>query len=253
MAPYAFLRKLELAGPLTDEERSELQNLTLDPRPVPARQDITSGDAADRVCLVLSGFACRYKVLQAGNRRIVSFVLPGDLCYMHDTGAFGRDLRVGALTACSVVDIPRSKLMDLIGASPGISRALWWATLRELSRAREWIVNDTRPAEQRLAHLLCELLTCLQLIDLASETGFKFPVSQSDVADALGISPVHVNRVLRALRTSELATWSNQRITIPDVQALKTFGEFDPGYLCFEGCGPDMSMPSRQPLLACAS
>ncbi|AWN39546.1 Crp/Fnr family transcriptional regulator [Methylobacterium durans] len=250
---YAFLRKLERAGPLTDEERIELQNLTLNPRPVSARQDIVTGDAVDRVPLILSGFACRYKVLQAGNRRLVSFALPGDLCSMHDAGTFGRDLRLGALTSCSVVDIPRSRLMELISTYPGISRALWWVTLRELSRAREWIVNDTRPAEKRLAHLLCELLTCLQLIDLANENSFKFPVSQSDVADALGISPVHVNRVLRALRTSGLATWSNQRITILDVQGLKAFGEFDPGYLCFEGCGADMPMPSTQRPLACAS
>ncbi|WP_147026903.1 Crp/Fnr family transcriptional regulator [Methylobacterium oxalidis] len=192
----------------------------------------------DRVYLVMSGFACRYKTLPSGNRRIVSFVLPGDLCYMHDAGAFGRDLRVGALTPCSVVDLSRSKLVELIGLHPGISRAIWWVTLRELSRAREWIVNDTRPADRRLAHLLCELLVCLQVIQQADEHGFEFPVTQVDVADALGISHVHINRVLQSLRSSGLVAWSSQHVTIPDVDGLRAYAEFDPAYLCFEGFGP---------------
>ncbi|MDR7039728.1 CRP-like cAMP-binding protein [Methylobacterium sp. BE186] len=110
-------------------------------------------------------------------------------------------------------------------------------TLRELSRAREWIVNNARPADRRLAHLLCELLICLQVIGQADESSFELPVSQADVADALGISPVHMNRVLQSLRTSGLITWSNQRVAIPDVQALKDFAEFDPAYLCFDGFG----------------
>jgi CRP-like cAMP-binding protein len=186
----------------------------------------------------MSGFACRYKTLQSGNRRIVSFVLPGDLCFMHDTGAFGRDLKVGTLSRCSVADISRSTLTELIGLYPSISRAMWWVTLRELSRAREWIVNDTRPAEQRLAHMLCELLVCLQVIGLADGQSFEFPICQADMADALGVSGVHINRIVQALRGSGLITWAKRRVTIPDVQALEAFAEFDPGYLCFDGYGP---------------
>ena len=232
-----FLQKLERAGALSEDERTALQTLTLNRRAVPARHDIVTSDIPDRVYLVMSGFACRYKTLQSGIRRIVSFVLPGDLCYMHDAGPFGRDLRVGALTPCSVADISRSRLTELIGLYLGISRAIWWVTLRELSRAREWIVNDTRPADKRLAHTLCELLVCLQVIGLAGENSFELPVSQADVADALGISAVHINRVLQALRTSGLITWGNDLVTIPDVQALKAFAEFDPAYLCFDGFG----------------
>ena len=233
-----FLRKLERAVQLSDDERYALQSLTFNRRTLPARHDIAIGDVTDRVYLVMSGFACRYKTLPSGTRRIVSFVLPGDLCYMHDAGAFGRDLRVGALTPCSVADISRSKLVELIGLHPGISRAIWWVTLRELSRAREWIVNDTRPADRRLAHLLCELLVCLQVIDQADEHGFEFSVTQVDVADALGISHVHINRVLQSLRSSGLVAWSSQHVTIPDVDGLRAYAEFDPAYLCFEGFGP---------------
>ncbi|WP_336492311.1 Crp/Fnr family transcriptional regulator, partial [Methylobacterium nigriterrae] len=234
---YPFLRKLERAGALSDEEQAELQALTFNRRSVVARRDIAYGDTTDRVYLVMSGFACRYKVLRSGTRRIVSFVLPGDLCYMHDAGPFGRDLRVGALTPCSVVDLSRSKLTELISLHPGISRAIWWVTLRELSRAREWIVNDARPADRRLAHTLCELLVCLQVIGLADEHSFDFPLSQADVADALGISYVHINRVVQGLRASGLIIWSDNLVTIPDVPAYKAFAEFDPAYLCFDGFG----------------
>jgi CRP-like cAMP-binding protein len=233
-----FLRKLERAGALSDEEQAELQALTFNRRAVPARNDIVMGDIPDRVYLVMSGFACRYKILRGGTRRIVSFVLPGDLCHMHDTGAFGRDLRVGALTACSVVDLSRSELIELIGRYPGISRAIWWVTLRELSRAREWIVNDTRPADKRLAHTLCELLVCLQVIEQAGEDSFELPVTQQDVADVLGISHVHINRVVQGLRAAGLITWSDNLVTIPDLQEFKAFAEFDPAYLCFDGFGP---------------
>ncbi|GJE44494.1 Crp/Fnr family transcriptional regulator [Methylobacterium soli] len=233
-----FLRKFEFAGNLSEDERTALQLLTLTRRPVPARRDIAESETGDRVYLVMSGFACRYKTLSGGNRRIVSFVLPGDLCYMHDSGAFARDLRVGTLTQCSVVDIPRARLEELIGLHPGISRAIWWVTLRELSRAREWIVNDTRPADRRLAHILCELFVCLRGIGMADEHGFDLPVSQTDLADALGISAVHINRVVQALRTRGRISWSNDRVTIPDVQGLKAFAEFDPAYLCLDGFGP---------------
>lgn len=233
-----FLQKLERAGKLSDEEKAKLQTLTINRRIVPARHDIATSGTTDRVYLVTSGFACRYKTLQSGTRRIVSFVLPGDLCFMHDTGAFGRDLRVGTLSRCSVAEISRSALTELIGLYPSISRAIWWVTLRELSRAREWIVNDTRPAEQRLAHMLCELLVCLQVIGLADENSFGCSISQGDLADALGVSGVHINRIVQALRGNDLITWAKQRVTIPDVQALKAFAEFDPGYLCFDGYGP---------------
>jgi CRP-like cAMP-binding protein len=252
VAPNPFLLQLEHAGPLTLAERAELQHLTSKQRSVRARLDLGEGDASDRVYLVLSGFACRYKVLHAGDRRIVSFVLPGDLCYVHDTGVFGRNLRVGTLTRCTVVDISRSKLAELISAHPGIQRALWWVTLRELSRAREWIVNGIRPAEHRLAHLLCELLVCLQVVELANENSFTLPLSQSDVADALGISPVHTNRVLRTLRETGLAIWSRHHVDIPDVGRLKTYAEFDEGYLCFGGLAPQPNVRIFQPPLACA-
>ncbi|WP_336492846.1 Crp/Fnr family transcriptional regulator, partial [Methylobacterium nigriterrae] len=198
-------------------------------RPVPARHDIVPDDGADRVCLVMGGIAGRYKTLLHGGRRIVSFALPGDLCRVHVSGHASRDMRLGALTACSVADIPRARVIELVETHPGIRRALRWLTLTELSRAREWLVNDSRPAEKRLAHHLCELLVCLQAVGLAGEHSFDFGLSQPDLADALGISHVHINRVLQALRGKELIVTGNHVLTVPDVARLKAFAEFDAG------------------------
>ncbi|WP_336491794.1 Crp/Fnr family transcriptional regulator [Methylobacterium nigriterrae] len=228
---HPLIRKLEHGAALSEIERSALVALTLNRRCVPARQDIAVYDNTDRVYLVMSGIAGRYKTLWQGGRRIVSFAVPGDLCRMHSSGPSTRDMRLGALTPCSVVDIPRARLTELIETHPGIARALRWLTLMELSRAREWLVNDSRPADRRLAHNFCELLVCLQVVGLADANSFELAIPQTDLADAMGISQVHINRVLQMLRAGDLIIWRRSVLTIPDVPRLKAFAEFDPGYL----------------------
>jgi CRP-like cAMP-binding protein len=226
-----LIRKLEHGAVLSDVERAALEALTLHRRSVSARHDIAVYDNTDRVYLVMSGIAGRYKTLLQGGRRIVSFAVPGDLCRMHVSGSAARDLRLGALTPCSVVDIPRAKLSDLIETHLGIARAMRWLTLMELSRAREWLVNDSRPADKRLAHHFCELLVCLQAVGRAGENSFELGISQTDLADAMGISQIHINRVLQALRAKGLIVWSKSVLTIPDVPQLMSFAEFDAAYL----------------------
>lgn len=232
-----FIRKLEHAGPLTDEERSVLLSLSTSSRTVSARQDIVLEHQTDTVPLILSGVAGRYKVLVHGTRRIVSFALPGDLCRVHSAATGALDLRVAALTGCHVSDISPAKLREAIDTYPGISRALWWLTLTELSRAREWLVNDSRPADRRLAHHFCELLVCLQAVGLAGENSFELGIAQADYADALGISYVHVNRVMQALRSNGMISRGKHLLILPDVERIKEFAEFDPGYLCLDGLG----------------
>src|SRR4051812_3132952 len=216
-----FIRKPEHGATLSGVERAVLEALTLSRRSVSARRDIAVYDNTDRVYLVMSGIAGRYKTLLQGGRRIVSFAVPGDLCRMHVSGSAARDLRLGALTPCSVVDIPRAKLSDLIETHLGIARAMRWLTLMELSRAREWLVNDSRPADKRLAHHFCELLVCLQAVGRAGENSFGFGISQTDLADAMGISQVHINRVLQMLRAGDLIVWSKSVLAIPDVARLR--------------------------------
>ncbi|AWN40470.1 Crp/Fnr family transcriptional regulator [Methylobacterium durans] len=228
---HPLIRKLEHSAALSQAERSALETLTLNRRSVSARHDIAVYDNTDRVYLVTSGIAGRYRTLRQGSRRIVSFAVPGDLCRMHTCGPSTRDMRLGALTHCSVADIPRARLAELIETHPGIARAMRWLALMELSRAREWLVNDSRPADRRLAHHFRELLVCLQVVGLADENSFELAISQADLADAMGISQVHINRVLQGLRADDLIVWSKSALTIPDVERLQAFAGFDPGYL----------------------
>ncbi|WP_170267677.1 Crp/Fnr family transcriptional regulator [Methylobacterium oxalidis] len=228
---HPLICKLEHSAALSQVERSALEALTLSRRPVSARHDIAVHDNTDRVYLVMSGIAGRYKTLRQGNRRIVSFAVPGDLCRMHICGPSTRDMRLGALTHCTVVDIPRTRLTELIETHPGIAHVMRWLAMMELNRAREWLVNDSRPADRRLAHHFCELLVCLQVVGLANENSFELAISQADLADAMGISQVHINRVLQGLRAGDLIVWSKSALTIPDVERLQAFAEFDPGYL----------------------
>ncbi|MEA1830922.1 Crp/Fnr family transcriptional regulator [Methylobacterium durans] len=230
-----FIRKLEHAGPLSEDERQALSALTQDARTLAARHDIVPDQDAERIYLLMSGVACRYKTLVDGTRRIVSFVLPGDLCRIPPTNRHGLEWRIGILTRCSVVEVSRATLHDLVNRHPGLNRALWWLALAELNRSREWLVNDSRPGMQRLAHLLCEVLACLQAVGLADENSCELALSQVDLADALGISHVHINRILQALRKQDLIVWQRHRLVIPDVPRIHDFADFDPTYLDLDG------------------
>ncbi|WP_310346075.1 Crp/Fnr family transcriptional regulator [Methylobacterium sp. BE186] len=212
-----------------------LRELTLNPRAVAPRRDIAMPPAAESVHLVLGGIACRYKILLDGTRRIVSYLLPGDLCDVHASASGAADWSIGTLTPCAIADIPRERLAELARAHPGIDRALRWITLTELSTAREWLANDSRPADRRIAHLFCELLVRLQAVDLAGDSSIDLRLSQVDLADTAGISFVHVNRVLQSLRASGLIVSGKHVLTVPDVARLRAFAEFDPGYLHLAG------------------
>ncbi|XYD12114.1 Crp/Fnr family transcriptional regulator (plasmid) [Methylobacterium sp. NMS12] len=228
-----LIMKLEHGADLNDEDRALLRNLSARTRHVGAKQDIIrEGERPEEVHLVMEGFACRYKLLPDGRRQIMAFLVPGDFCDLHVAILGEMDHSIGTGWGCTVVDIPRATIDDLTAHQPRITRALWWATLADEGTLREWLVNmGQREADRQMAHLFCELLVRLQAVGRASEDSFDFPISQADLADALGVSDVHVNRVLRELRIKGLAEWKSKRLHIPAVERLKAFAEFDPKYL----------------------
>jgi biotin operon repressor len=240
-----LIGRLEHAGLLSEPERQALHALTLRPRAVAARTDIDAGGEPHSVQLILSGIACRYKIWSGGTRRIISLILPGDLCDGHLPIPYTLGNMVGALTPCTVADIPRQAMADLIETYPRIARTLWWMTLVKLNVAQEWLASTSRGADKQLALVLCELLVRLQARGLADENSFEFGLSQPDLADVIGISQVHINRVVQSLRSSGLIVWSHRRLTIPDVARLKTFAEFDPGYLSFGEGQRSGTLPER--------
>jgi CRP-like cAMP-binding protein len=225
-------RKLELFGPLAADDRRMLDEVTAQPRQVGSRQDlIREGESPTDVQVVLSGIACRYKMLPDGKRSIFAYLVPGDFCDLNIFILKSMDHCIATLSPCTVVGIPRSRVLEL-SERPAIARALWWATLVDEATLREWLVNiGQRNAEARIAHLFCEINLRLQSVGLAGEGEFSLPITQAELADTMGLSTVHVNRSLQSLRAQGLITYKSGRLVIPNVERLAAACQFNPNYL----------------------
>lgn len=234
--PNPFVMKLEHAVDLTDEDRVRLEQAVSHTRPVGAREDlIQENQVPADVHVVLSGFACRYKILPDGRRQIIALLVPGDACDLQVQILRRMDHSISTLTPCIMAKIAPDEIKSL-ASQPRLTQALWWATLVDEAILREWLVNmGQRQADQQLAHMLCELLVRLQTVGLARENSFDLPLTQEELGDALGITTVHVNRVLQGLRESGLIMLKGKALTIPDVERLKEFADFTPNYLHLSG------------------
>lgn len=225
-------RKLELFGELPEDDRRLLDAVVAAPRAVSADQDvIREGDRPDNVHLVMTGLACRYKLVEDGQRQIIAFLLPGDFCDLYVFILEAMDHNISVLTPSTIVDIPQPKILELTNR-PAIARALWWATLVDEATLREALVNmGRRSAEQRIAHLFCELHLRLRGIGLVESDTFDLPLTQSELADVVGLSAVHVNRTLQSLREKKLIRTSSHSTTILDLERLRELSGFNPNYL----------------------
>ncbi len=228
-----LIAKLEKIARLSDDDRQALSEICRDIREVAARRDIIGeGDRPDNVHVMLSGWAARYKVLPDGSRQITAFLIPGDFCDLHVTILKQMDHGIQALTPATVAFIPHQVMQDLPLHRPELARALWWATLVDEAVLREWIVNiGRRDAYQGVAHLLCELHARMRHVGLVDEGRFPLPLTQEELADALGLTPVHVNRVLQRLRGDGLITLQERVLTLEDPAGLRKAAGFDPSYL----------------------
>jgi CRP-like cAMP-binding protein len=236
-SPHPLIRRLEEYTELSAEARSALAMLyDKPPRRIGPRYDlIRRGAAPVHVYLISQGWACRYKTLPDGRRQIVDFLIPGDLCELNIYILSRIDHSIGAITALDVIEIPREELEAITEAHPQITRALWWQELVSKSCHREWIVNvGARSAVERVAHLLCELFLRLESIGATDGHSCDFTLTQRDLADATGLTSVHVNRTLQRLREKQLIALAERKLTIPNMTALKSVGQFNPDYLHLE-------------------
>lgn len=233
MLTNPLILKLSQAVTLDADDRARLAQLTARPRHIPAKEDIIrDGEPPADVHVVMEGFACRYKLLPGGRRAIMAFLVPGDFCDV-DVAILDRmDHAIGTLTACSIVDIPRLAMEEITAHRPHIAQALRWSTLVDEATLREWLANmGQRASDRQMAHLFCELRTRLAVVGLADKHSFRLPLTQEELADTLGISTVHVNRVLQQLRDADLVRLHGRLMTIPDPAKLEQFAEFNPDYL----------------------
>ena len=197
---------------------------------------VCEGDRSSTVRLFLSGWACRYRVLEDGRRQIVNFILPGDTCDAHIYLFSTMDHSIATLTPVVYAELERVSFERLISSDISVAEAFHCETLAAISIQREWVINlGRRDALERVAHLICELFERLRVVGLVDGNSFAFPVTQMDLADAMGLSTVHLNRTLQELRATGLITLRDRNLTIHDVQALSNMAMFNPSYLHLDG------------------
>lgn len=234
--PTSLIRKLESIFPLSEDERSALESLPIQIANFGPDQDIVRiGDRPSRCFLVQDGFTCSYKITGEGTRQILNFHISGDIPDLQSLHLDVLDHSISTITPCAVGFIPHEALHDLCGRHYRITSALWRETLVDAAVFREWIVNNgKREAYPAMAHLLCELVVRLQAVGLTQDHRCDLPITQSELADALGISTVHANRVLQDLRGAGLITLKERTLAVLDWDGLRQAGDFDPLYLHLE-------------------
>ncbi|MCC2977269.1 Crp/Fnr family transcriptional regulator [Sphingomonas sp. PL-96] len=217
----------------SDEEAVIRQMLMLPVRFAPARRDLIAQGAPPRaVFLIVSGWACQFKTLEDGRRQIVGFMLPGDTCDMNNLVLTRMDHSIGAVTDVRYMEVPGEALQRVAMNYPRIGRAFWWQMLVSISTQREWTTNlGQRNALERLGSLLCELALRLQAVGLAGGESYDLPLTQTDLADATGLTSVHVNRTLQQMRTSGLISLSGRVLRIPNFAMLEEASLFTADYL----------------------
>ena len=229
----ALALRLEGFTRLSPEDKAAVANLIKVTRVVPARRDlIREGERPDFLYLMIDGWACRYKTLPDGRRQIVAFFVPGDFCDLNVHVLDEMDHSIGAITRLAVADVSRGDMDDLTEKHPRVIQALWWEALVNIAIQREWTVNlGQRTAYERIAHLLVELFLRLKSVKMTQGDICDFPLTQNDLADATGLTAVHVNRTLQELRRDGLIVLERKRLTIPDIKRLMEAAMFNPNYL----------------------
>lgn len=215
------------------EEREALEAAALPVRTLRPNTDLLrEGDATDQLHILVEGWGCRYKTTRDGSRQIVALVVPGDMANL-DSLLFGRpDFGVRILTAAKTVAIPCDAALALAERHAGIGRAFTRLALGENAVLSQWaLCLGRKSAQQRLAHLFCELGRRLTGENASDDVSFDLPLTQEQLADTLGLTSVHVNRTLQQLRGEGLVETANRTITLPDVPRLRDVAEFDPAYL----------------------
>lgn len=235
--PNSLIRKLSNFTTLSPDDIHAVLDACGSVRTVIAGTDIsTEGDRPTGVDLILTGIACRYKLLPEGRRQIMAYLIPGDTCDLRVSILRRRDHSIGALGACRVARISTQSVATLLDRRGALNRALWWSTLVDESVTREWILNvGPRNALARTAHLLCETFLRLRAVGLVDAgNSCDMNVTQVDLGETLALSAVHVNRTIQRLRRDGLVSLLAGRLTVHDLGGLQNVGQFNADYLHLE-------------------
>ena len=228
-----FLNRVRQYSTLPDEVWSVFGELAVQKKSYPADQTLVrTGDRSDSLFILEDGWSMRYRLLEDGRRQIVNFMLPGDMFDLQSLADLEADHSVTAITNVKVIQIAQNPFIEMLRGNADLASAFWWAAVQEESMLREQIVRiGRRSARERIGHLLLELRR--RYLVAMGETGnkFEFPLSRTHLADALGLTVVHVSRTMSALKRSNLLEESQSHIAIHDLEKLKRLSQFDDQYL----------------------
>ena len=210
------------------DELVSTRRRTYAPRPT----IVADGEATGDVLVLLSGMAVRYKDLADGGRQITAFLVPGDL---GDVGTFvleRMDHGIDAITRTEVAFIPAETMRLLLAETRGLAQALWWSTMIDMAVLRERVVDHgRRDARERLAHIFYELLIRYRMVGMADDDSYPLALTQEELAEATGLTSVHVNRMMQSLRADGLIEHRHKTLAVLDAAALKRVARFESAYL----------------------
>jgi CRP-like cAMP-binding protein len=182
--------------------------------------------------ILVDGLVCRYRDMANGERQVTELHVPGDFVDLHSFPLQRLDHNILALVPSRIAVVPHDALRRITETEPHLTRLLWLATAMDAAIHREWMVSiGRRSASARVAHVLCEFYERFKVIGLTSGLRYPLPLTQIDLAECLGLTPIHVNRTLRELRLQKLVTFRSRLVVIDDLPALQALAEFDGNYL----------------------
>lgn len=229
----ALVQRLRQRLPLSVDDQRALLDLPVSTRNVAAGEYLIKQGESSRSCVLLtSGFAQGYRLVKDGGRQIIGLHLAGDFVDLHFSMVHRASHSVQLLTPGKVADIPTAMLAELMHSRPAVAEAIWLDSLADASVFREWIVSlGRRDARGKLAHLVCEVGVRQESAGIGGRTCVQLPMTQEQLADALGLTSVHVNRTLKRMEAEGLIRRERSRITVPDWQQLAQAAGFSPVYL----------------------
>ena len=229
----ALVRRLRISSGISDDDVKEIESLPISVRQFPAETPVVrDGERATDCCLMVDGFSVRSKTIPSGKRQILSIHIPGEIPDLMSLFLHVMDHDLTTLTPSTLGFISHEALRALHRRRPSVAEVFWRDTLIDSSMFREWIVNvGQRSAPARLAHVLIELRERLRVIGRVDGDSFEMPLTQEQIGEALGITAVHANRVIKQLRQEGIVEFHRGRVTVLDERKFLELADFDDRYL----------------------
>lgn len=229
----ALVRRLRISSGISDDDVKEIESLPISVRQFPAETPVVrDGERATDCCLIVDGFSVRSKTIPSGKRQILSIHIPGEIPDLMSLFLHVMDHDLTTLTPSTLGFISHEALRALHRRRPSVAEIFWRDTLIDSAMFREWIVNvGQRSAPARLAHVLIELRERLRVIGRVDGDSFEMPLTQEQIGEALGITAVHANRVIKQLRQEGIVEFHRGRVTVLDERKYLELADFDDRYL----------------------